>query len=148
MRSSVPIFAAVAAKLLGVIDGKHPSASYFRNIRQQFRPVYLFRSLRIKGKNPEGINLNIGFPHQRLDFSLRVMAMIVAPVGDDQQSLSLILGLPHLGDAQINRIQQRGAALWRAKTSLLSMSSTDLRKVGKDFGRVAEGDQEELILGI
>ncbi len=60
--------------------------------------------------NSDGINQYIRLFHCGLDFAFGVAAVVVASVGNDEQRLLLILGLPHFADAQINRIQQRRSA--------------------------------------
>ena len=74
--------------------------------------------------------------------------MVVTAVGNDQQSLLRILGLAHLGHAEVNGVEQRGAAAGDGveKPTLDVIDRTG--EVGNLLRLVGEGDHEELILRV
>ena len=74
--------------------------------------------------------------------------MVVAAVGDDQQSLLRILGLPHFRDAEVNGVQQRGAALGNGVEQLPLNIIYRTGEVGEFLRLIGEGDHEELVLRI
>src|ERR1019366_262751 len=66
-----------------IADGKCPPSRHFSHLGEQGGSLAFFWRLATKVKQADAIDLNVGFPHHRLDLALGVAAVVVATVGDD-----------------------------------------------------------------
>src|SRR5436853_1463894 len=94
------------------------------------------------------VNHDVGFLDLRLDFTFGIAAVIVTAVRDDEQSLFLVLGLFHLVHAQINRVQQSGAAFGAGEDQLVLDLIHIASEVGYETRHVGEGNHEEFVLRV
>src|ERR1035438_3358617 len=134
-----------------VLHREVPSACLFRDFAQQAGARQLLRGPAASGRrleNADGVDLDVRFAHQVLNFRFGVAAVVVAAVGDDQQGLAGILGLLHLMQAQVHGVQQRRS---EEHTSELQ-SVLNLFQAGSEFdyqiGAVVKLHQEKLVFGI
>src|SRR5205807_872250 len=105
-------------QLVKILDGEYAAPGHFRHFIQKRRTVEFLRRPVAKTKrikDTDGVELRIGFLHQALDIALIVSTMIIAPVGQDEQGAFAVACTPHLAEAEIDGIEQRGAALWSSK---------------------------------
>src|SRR5208337_4406426 len=96
-----------------MLDGEDAPTRQFRDFTEQRRPVELLRrsiTISKRVKNADGIELSIRFSDQALDIVLVVPAMIIASIGKDEQGTFGVVCTPHLAEAQVDGIQQRGPA--------------------------------------
>ena len=90
--------------------------AWFGDFDKKAGPVEFFGGTpprRYRLINANGVNLDIRFAHQVLDFTLRVPAAVVSSVRDDQKRFSRITRLLHLMHSEVNAIEQRCPALRR-----------------------------------
>ena len=92
-----------------MVNARPPVSSVMSLKQLRAQPLFYRRSIAVV--DADGIDHHVGFLDQRLDFVFGVAAVIVAAIGNDEQRLLGILRLPHLADAHIDGIEQRGAFL-------------------------------------
>src|ERR1700694_2541139 len=109
LRNSMPIFWETVRQVVGFINGNRPATSQFRDIAEQGGSEPLFFSRKVMIVDADGVDEYIGLFDHGTDLAFGIAAVVVAAVGHNQQRLLGILGLAHLADAKINRIQQRRA---------------------------------------
>src|SRR5258707_3967830 len=96
----------------------------------------------------DGVDKNVGLFDHGPDLTFGIAAMVVPAVGNNQQSLLRILGLAHLADSQVNRIQQRRAPLGNRidEPALDVIHRTG--EIGNLLRLIGEGNHEELVLRV
>jgi hypothetical protein len=121
------------------------------DLRQQPRSRGFFRcpaAIRSAFENSHGVDLDVRFAHQVLDFRLRVAAVVVPSVGDQQQGLARIPGLSHFVQTQVHGVQKRGLAFrlgeGEAVLNLLQVGGERLHQPGV----AGERYQEKLVLRV
>ena len=92
--------------------------------------------------------MDVRFPHQVLDFALRVAAAVVASVGDDEQRLARIVALLHLVQGHVDGVKQSGPALGlREGQAILDVLDVGC-EILDQLGAVVELHQEEFVFRI
>jgi len=112
------------------------------------RPCNFFGHRGIRVINADRIDLHIRLAHHPLNLVFRVAAVVVAPVGDDEQRLPLVLGLAHLVHPQIDRIKQRGPVLGLQQGQLFLDVLDAIGEVGQNFRLIVKRDNEEFVIRI
>src|SRR6266403_1458327 len=141
-------FCGNVRQVVRVINGKRPATSQFRDIAEQGGSESLFFSRKVMIVDADGVDEYIGLFDHGTDLAFGIAAMIVAAVGNNQQSLLRILGLAHLADAQVNRIQQRRAPLGnRIDESALNVIHRT-GEIGNLLRLIRESNHEELVLRV
>src|SRR5882672_688682 len=135
-------------EIVRVINGKGPPASQFRDIAEQggAQPFFIGRKEMIV--DADRINEDVRFLHHGPDLALGVAAVVVAPIGDDQQSFLRIARLAHLADAQVDGVKQRRASLGDGIDQLPLNVLHGSGEVRNLFRLIRKGNHEELILRI
>ncbi len=96
----------------------------------------------------DGVDLHVGFLHQRTDFRLAVTAAVIPAIGDQQQGLARILRLLHFVQRHVNRIQQGGPALGLGEGQLVLNLLQVARETLYEIGGIVELHQEKLVFRI
>src|ERR1700687_2403029 len=114
-RSSMPILAATSGSSFrfSTENCRPPvcSAISVNRLRPASSSGVSPRATRHRLEDADRIDLYIRFPHQALDFTFRITAAIIAAIRNNKQRLARVLGLFHVMQRQVNRVQQRGASL-------------------------------------
>src|SRR5262245_21729203 len=101
-----------------LINDKGAAASGFRKLAQQAPPSHFFHCLEKAGGDVDGVNLDVAFHGQILDFARGKAAGVVSTVGDNEQRLSEMASAPHFPHAYIDGVQQGGAPFGRGVIQL------------------------------
>src|SRR6266403_6213456 len=104
-------FCGNVRQVVRVINGKSPATGQFGDVTEQGRPEPLFVTSEVMIVDADGVDKNVRLFDHRTDLAFSIAAMVIAAIGDDQQSLLRILGLAHFADAQVDGIQQSCPAL-------------------------------------
>src|SRR5580692_2999090 len=138
-------------KIIKMLDGENAAARQFRNLRQERRTVeLLWRAIAItKGVvNADGIELGIGFLNQPLDIAFVVPTMIIPSIGKNEQGTLGVMCTPHLAKAEVDGVQQGGAAFGGSKQHAALQVFHAVGEGTGEFGALIEADQKKLVLRI
>src|SRR5580700_6081215 len=97
-----------------MLNSEDSATGKVRNFGKQRRAVEFFgRPIAISERveNADSVELSIRFLDQALDIVLVVPTMIIASIGKDEQGAFGVPCTPHLGEAKIDGIEERGSAL-------------------------------------
>src|SRR3954462_11500988 len=97
-------FCSNIGQVIRIINSKRPAATEIGYIAEQRGAQTLLFGLEIMIIDADGIDHDIGFLDQVLNLAFRITAVIVAAIGDDQQSLFRIFCLTHLADTEVYSI--------------------------------------------
>src|SRR6516165_10776052 len=134
-----------------MLDGEDASTREFGDLGKQRRAVELFRrtiAITKRVKNADGIELSVGFLHEPLDIVLVIPTMIIASIGEDEQGTFGVMCTPHLAEAEVDRVEQSGPALWGSHHHAALQVLDAVGEGAREFGPFIETDQEEFILGV
>src|ERR1700674_157941 len=141
-------FCGNVRQVVRVINGKRAATSQFRDIAEQGGSEPLFFSRKVMIVDADGVDENVGLFDHGTDLAFGIAAMVVAAIGDDQQSLLRILRLAHLADAQVNRIQQRRAPLGNRVDEPALNVVHRAGEIGNLLRLIRESNHEELVLRV
>src|SRR2546428_2687844 len=148
MAQLLSVFRRRIGRVFRVLPGETPPAGQLRQFAQQRMPVQFFRCAPVTHRvvDADGIELNVGLLDEVFDVAFRVPTMIIASVGYNEQGPFGVVCTPHLAQAQVDGIEQGGAAVRRGvHQARLQLLDT----VGEAAGQlrpVVETHQEEFIL--
>src|SRR5437016_13730227 len=95
------------------VDGilQRPSVAGRKRSTTRHSRYHLQRSLAsVLVANSQGVYLNIRFPHQLLQFTKAVPAVIVSTIADDNDRMSLVSSLPNFLHSQVRAVIKCRAA--------------------------------------
>src|SRR5271154_5311161 len=96
-----------------MLNSEDTATGKIRDLGKQRRAVQFFgRPIAISERveNADGVELGIRFLNQPLDIVLVVPTMIIASIGKDEQGAFGVACTPHLGEAEIDGVEERGSA--------------------------------------
>src|SRR5882724_6045668 len=135
-------------KGVGIVDRKSTAPRYFRDVCQQPGSQALLRSGKVTVVDSHAVKHHVGLSHQGLDLALGVAAVVISTVGDDKERLPAVSCLAHLGNAQVDRIDQSrsspGEGMQQPGLNVFDRSS----EIAEFFRAVSECNQEKFVLWI
>ena len=138
-------------KVVQILDRENTASGHVRDFGKQGGPIQLFRrpaAISARFINSDGVELAIGFLNQPLDIALVVPTMIIASIGDDEQGPLGVMCTPELAEAQIDGIQEGGAAPGRGEHHAGLQLLDAVGENAGELGALVEADQEEFILWV
>src|SRR6266571_1842149 len=143
-----PDFCGDIGQFAEIANGKNSSSGHLCHFRKQRRAIELFVCSRTNPNrviNTDRIQLAVGFFQEVLYVVLVVPAMIITPVGYDEQGPFGVVCTPHLAEPQIDRVEQgRAPARGRKHHSCLQFFHAIGEAAGQ-LGAIVETYQKELI---
>src|SRR5271154_3266757 len=131
-----------------MLDSEDASSGEFCNFGEERRAVELFRSTIAITKrvvDADGIELGVGFLDEALDVALVVPTVIIPSIGKNQQGTFRVVCSPHLAEAEINGVEQRGAALGSGEKHAALQVFHAVGEGAGQLGTLVETDQEEFV---
>lgn len=137
---------------LSLIGGNCAAVARLGDVNQQTVANLLVEGFEDRNRhtieNPDGINEHIGFLNQALRFPRHVTAVIVLAIRNNEQGTPLISCAPHLGDTQVDSIEQSGIPGRRDQCQLALDVVERFGRVSNELGMVGQADYKIIVLWI